>query len=67
MKVPVVVLVRGGVAYTFCDPTKVDVRVVDVDNINAGGPAEKLPAGVGFEQLLVESDFKDCVTFEEGA
>ena len=49
------VVVRGGVA-EVCEPPHVDVRIVDLDNIEAGDPPVDLPAGIGFEELCKEAD-----------
>jgi hypothetical protein len=48
------VVVRGGVA-EVCEPSDVDVRIVDLDDIKAGDPPVDLPAGRGFEKLCAKA------------
>lgn len=56
------VVVQGGVAEVY-QPPHVDVRIVDIDNIERGdGPAE-LPKGVGFEELALEAGLQREVKF----
>lgn len=50
MKAIALVVVRGGVAEVYA-PEHVDVRVVDLDNIESGDDPEPLPPGIGFEEL----------------
>jgi phage FluMu protein Com len=58
------VVVLGGVAYTYA-PEHVDIRVVDMDNLE--DPDEKtkvqLPAGVGFEHLVSEAEVVEYIDF----
>jgi len=63
-KAVALVVVLGGVAYTYA-PRHVDIRVVDMDNLE--DPDEKhkvqLPAGVGFEHLAEEACVNDYIEF----
>jgi hypothetical protein len=52
------VIVHGGVA-GVCEPSDVDVRIVDLDGIKAGDPPVELPAGIGFEELCKEAGLDD--------
>ena len=54
MKAICLVVVDGGVAYTYA-PEHVDVRMVDADNIEAGDEPTVLPRGVGFEKLVEDA------------
>lgn len=49
------VTVHGGVAEVY-EPEHVDVRIVDLDNINVGANPVDLPAGIGFEELCEEAE-----------
>ncbi len=60
--VPVLVVVRGGVAYPYA-PANVAVVVVDRDNIEAGDETPVLPAGIGFEELCEEAGFENGEVF----
>ena len=51
MKAICLVVVMGGVAYTY-HPEHVDCQLVDQDNIAAGDPPTPLPRGIGFETLV---------------
>ena len=64
MKVPVLVCVKGGVAYTY-EPEHVDCRVVDEDNINERGDGPiVLPRGIGFEQLVEDAELTEGTHYE---
>lgn len=60
------VVVHGGTAYVY-EPIHVDTRVIDLDNLEAGDPAVKLPSGVGFEELVKQAGLElgTQVTFEK--
>ena len=58
MKAIALVVVNRGFAYTYA-PDHVDVRVVDRDI----AWKEKLPAGVGFEELVAEAGVEKYVEF----
>ena len=51
MKAIALVVVLGGVAYTYA-PDHVDVRIIDLDNIRDGDDPEPLPRECGFEELV---------------
>jgi len=56
-KVIALVIVDGGVAYTYASDD-VDIRVVDQDNIRAAAEQrEEIPANIGFEELLEQAGF----------
>ena len=55
MKAIALVVVHGGVAYVS-QPQHVGVRVVDLDDIRAGGTPIELPRGLGFEELVAQQD-----------
>jgi hypothetical protein len=50
MKAICLVVVSGGVAECY-EPEHVDCRIVDLDDLGAGGKSVCLPAGIGFEEL----------------
>ena len=50
MKAICLVVVSGGVAECY-EPAHVDCRIVDLDDLRAGGKPVSLPAGIGFEEL----------------
>lgn len=54
----VLVVVRGGIAETFT-PLHVDVRTVDIDNIQSGDDPTPLPRNVGFEALVQEAALEE--------
>lgn len=54
MKAIALVVVRGGVAGVYA-PEHVDVRVVDLDDINDGDDPVALPQGIGFDALAEEA------------
>ena len=54
MKAIALVVVSGGVAELF-QPEHVDVRIVDLDNLEAGDAKVSLPKDVGFEALAEEA------------
>lgn len=58
MKAIALIVVSKGFANTYA-PDHVDVRVVDLDI----GRKEKLPAGVGFEELVAEAGVEKYVEF----
>ena len=58
MKAIALIVVSKGFANTYA-PDHVDVRVVDLDI----GWKEKLPAGVGFEELVGEAGVEKYVEF----
>jgi len=58
MKAIALIVVNKGFADTYA-PDHVDVRVVDLDI----GWKEKLPAGVGFEELVAEAGVEKYVEF----
>lgn len=58
MKAIALVVVYRGVAEVYAPP-HVDVRVVDLDNIQGGDPAPELPCGIGFEELAREAGLVD--------
>lgn len=51
---PVLVTVDGGVAYEHDSPGTY-TRIVDRDDLRAGGDPVELPAGVGFEALVSDA------------
>ena len=58
MKAIALIVVNRGFAYTYA-PDHVDVRVVDRDI----AWKEKMPAGVGFEELVAEANVEKYVEF----
>lgn len=58
VKAIALIVVNKGFAYAYA-PDHVDVRVVDLDT----GWKEKLPAGVGFEELVAEAGVEKYVEF----
>ena len=58
MKAIALIVVNKGFANTYA-PDHVDVRVVDLDI----GWTEKLPAGMGFEELVAEAGVEKYVEF----
>ena len=62
----VLVVVQGGIAEAF-QQEGVEVRIVDLDNQNAGDPIEVLPEGVGYEALVEEAKLNagEDVLFEK--
>lgn len=58
MKAIALVTVSGGVADVSA-PEHVDVRVVDLDNIEAGDGPTELPRGIGFEALVAEAGLEE--------
>ena len=62
MKAIALIVVNRGFAYTYA-PDHVDVRIVDLDT----GWKEKLPAGVGFEELVAEAGVEKDVEFYNDA
>lgn len=54
MKAVCLVVVSGGVAECY-EPRHVDCRIVDLDDLAAGGKPVGLPSGIGFEDLAVEA------------
>ena len=58
MKAIALIVVNKGFAYTYA-PRHVEVRVVDMDIEEK----EKLPAGVGFEELVAEAGVEKYVEF----
>ena len=58
MKAIALIVVKGGVAYAYA-PDHVDVRIVELDL----DWKEKLPAGVGFEELVAEAGVEKYVEF----
>lgn len=63
MKAIALVVVSGGVAYTYA-PDHVHVEIVDLDNLGDTG-IKTLPAGVGFEELVKEAGIKKHVRYME--
>lgn len=63
MKACCLVVVRGGVAYTY-QPEHVDCRSVDLDMNESGGTLEEIPRGVGFEELVREAAMRPGQDFE---
>jgi hypothetical protein len=62
---PLLVVVRGGVAYTYADPEKTLTKMIDFDNMRPEEKAE-LPAGMGFEELCAKAGLKpDEVTWKK--
>ena len=63
MKAIALIVVKNGFANTYA-PGHVDVRVVDRDvgDLDTGWK-EKLPAGVGFEELVAEAGVEKDVEF----
>lgn len=67
MKAIALVVVCGGVAEAYA-PEHVDVRVIDLDNIQGGDEPGGLPVGIGFEELAVEAGLEAGKDFTwEGA
>jgi len=58
------VVVRSGYAEIHA-PLHVDIRVVDLDDIERGGEQPALPAGRGFERLAEEAGVTADVVFGE--
>lgn len=58
------VVVVGGVAYEYA-PKNVNVRVVDIDNIEEDGERQQLPKGIGFEKLVKQANVGEYVDFVE--
>ena len=58
MKAIALIVINKGFANTYA-PDHVDVRVVDLDI----GWKEKMPAGVGFEELVAEAGVEKYVEF----
>lgn len=65
MKAIALIIVHGGVAYPYA-PDHVDVRVIDRDDVHAGGDIDPLPAGIGFEALVEEAGLTGEVPFKKG-
>ena len=63
MKAVGLVVVSGGVA-TVYEPAHVDVRVVDLDNLEGTGDKIILPPGVGFEELVNQAELGEYVKLE---
>ena len=69
MKSIALVIVAGGVA-DVVQPPHVDVRVVDLDNIEAGDGPIELPDNIGFEELVAEAGLEvgvDVVFVSDGS
>lgn len=63
MKAICLVVVSGGVAYTY-HPLHVECQVVDQDNIrDAGEGPTELMRGVGYEQLVIDAGLEEGVDF----
>jgi hypothetical protein len=63
MKAVCLVVVSGGVAECY-EPEHVDCRIVDLDDLRAGGKPVGLPAGMGFEELAARAGLengRDCI------
>lgn len=58
MKAIALIVVSGDLAYAYA-PDHVDVRIVELDL----DWKEKLPAGVGFEELVAEAGVEKYVEF----
>lgn len=57
------VVVRGGVAEVV-ENSCGDIRIIDIDNINAGDPPAVLPRGEGFEELLGDTLLEEGAHFQ---
>jgi len=63
MKAICLVVVSGGAAECY-EPEHVDCRIVDLDDLKAGGDPVCLPGGMGFEELAKRAGLKngkDCI------
>lgn len=58
MKAVCLVVVSGGVAECY-EPAHVDCRIVDLDDLHAGGKPVSLPAGMGFDELAKQAGLKN--------
>ena len=60
------VVISGGVGEAYT-PAHVDVRIVDLDDLDAdpSNPTQDLPLGIGFEELARDADISDRVRFVE--
>lgn len=60
------VVVSGGVAWSYTRNMQ-ELHIVDLDDIREdGGYKPELPPGIGFEELVKEAGLEDFVEFKEG-